>query len=478
MRRLLGMALVLGGCSLGRYDYQECSSNLECREAFGWGSICGAEALCETTTLPARCPTVWPEDLFSNREAHLDDIVFGSTMDLSAFEPETKGFRLAMIQATENEGLEGRDFGIIECSSEENFDYDNLSQDEANVYVAEYLANEIGVPAILGPDTSGRTEAAFLAVEQYGTFVISASATSPALTELDGSESTESDPGLLWRTAPPDSLQGRVMALYLERELLAQQVAVVYQEGPYGEGLQEAFYDNFANSEGVTLLPFINSGDIGDLASQVGTSGVEQVIFISSEKSDVSDFLVAAATISAFEGIGIFLADGAYDTAILEAAASAEPLFDQVFGTRPTFIPGGVYDSFAAAYAAEYDGADAGSTAFAPYAYDAAWLAVYGAAWSEHQEGGIHGLGIARGMRKISNGDEIEVRPTSWNAVKARFESGERIDVVGASGSLDYDPSTGETSAPIEVWGVDTSSGFGFYTVETYDPVSGKPIEL
>jgi hypothetical protein len=52
----------------------------------------------------------------------------------------------------------------------------------------------------------------------------------------------------------------------------------------------------------------------------------------------------------------------------------------------------------------------------------------------------------------VSEGEELEIRPTNWNPVKAQFKAGNIIDVLGASGELDFDPVTEETTAPIEIW--------------------------
>ena len=63
-------------------------------------------------------------------------------------------------------------------------------------------------------------------------------------------------------------------------------------------------------------------------------------------------------------------------------------------------------------------------------------------------------------------------KPSTWISVRANFEAGESIDVVGASGNLDYDGTTGETTSPIEVWGVesDGSGGYAFTSEDIIEP--------
>ena len=52
--------------------------------------------------------------------------------------------------------------------------------------------------------------------------------------------------------------------------------------------------------------------------------------------------------------------------------------------------------------------------------------------------------------------------------------TGASIDVRGASGPLDYDPDTEETSAPIQLWAiqpdVEAPTGFAFVELDRIDP--------
>ena len=98
---------------------------------------------------------------------------------------------------------------------------------------------------------------------------------------------------------------------------------------------------------------------------------------------------------------------------------------------------------------------------------------LYGTVWAHTQDGGVDGLGIARGLRQVSSGTPVGIRIRGWDDVVTQFSAGASIDVTGASGSLDYDPLTEETTAPIEVWTVvadpDAVSGYNFqpeYVVE------------
>ena len=47
MRRiaLVGLLSAASACSLTTYDYTSCDTNADCRDAFGFGYVCGDEGL-------------------------------------------------------------------------------------------------------------------------------------------------------------------------------------------------------------------------------------------------------------------------------------------------------------------------------------------------------------------------------------------------------------------------------------------------
>ena len=433
--------------------------------------------------LHPRCETVYPEGLtlpVDPEQTFLIGTLFDHTLD--THQGRYKAAQLAADQANTNGGLEGREFAMIHCTNEEGTGLDELTKDDASVEAAVWLAETVGVPAIVGPAASSRTEAVYNAVAaDFGTLVISPSATSPSLTPLDGLDSTNTDPGLLWRTAPPDDIQGAAIAWDMlnnyddtgatnVRLAPSLNVAVIYQSGAYGEGLEAVFTDEFLAQGGVNSdgFPFANDGARADAIADVANGGYDEVLFVSSDSSDVIAFLLGTDSVGGFDGIPLFLTDGARNVDVLNEAASASSRFSQVRGTAPAQPAGPIYDSFAASFAAEYGGLDVTVLSYTAQSFDAAWLVFMGHAWAFHQTDGISGENIARGLRQVSSGDAVSIRPTSWNLVKAAFQSGVSVDVEGASGLLDYD-SSGETSASIDVWTIAPSDD-DFITVETFEP--------
>ncbi len=452
-----------------------CTVDSECRDAFGFGMVCGEEGYCEDVEIPARCQSGFPDDLLENRDLYRDAIVLGSLYDAGYDIAESQSVRLAMLQAAEGDGLEGHTIGIVECSYEENHDGDGLDYAGAVGSMGTFLHGDLGVPGFIGPYTSSETEALWnaLSVESDvgSAFIISPSATSPALTYIDGLTKSDAEPGLLWRSAPPDSLQGAAAAADMKTRDVSK-VAVLYDAGPYGQGLADIFQEEFTAGGGTVIrLEFSTISTMSDHIAEIkGDSSIQEVFFISAETATIANFLDSASlagSTGAWAG-GIFLSDAAADTDLLADASSSSGLFDQIRGTRPAVPQGTLYDTFAAAYQSTYD-EDPYATIYMPYAYDAAWLALYATAWSFYQEGGeVTPIGMGKGMRHVSSGTEIDLKSSTWGTLKAAFGDGVGVDVAGTTGSLDYDPDTEETTAPIEVWTINAdASGFLVdYTIE------------
>ena len=458
------IAVSTSSCSLNRFEHDECTANTDCRSAFGFGSVCSAEGFCEDPAILPRCRETYPEDIFENREKYADAIVLGTLMDRSVPKKvaRQRSARLAAVQMNEEGGLDGRRVGLVMCTIEENDAFDELNGEDAAIASAEYLTKQLGVPAIIGPSGSGNTTAVFQAVRDSGALVISPSATSPALTNLDHASVSDSEPGLLWRTAPPDSFQGKKIAEdALSRNI--QSVAVLHQSDAYGEGLANVFNTALtAGGSEAYLVPWESDNQRTEAIIQVSTMPVQEVFFVASGQADIVAFLNAAATTPGYETKTVFLPDAGASQDMFTEATAASGLFDRIRGTR--IKPLGdefAYKAFVAGYQGEYAD-DVTAYSFTAQTYDAAWLTFYGSAWSMFRNGAVTGAGIGQGLRKVScvsgsqatgcNQQPFDVIPSSWPGIVEQFRSGFAVELRGASGELDYNLATEETSAAIEVW--------------------------
>lgn len=505
--RMLATIGVLGGCSPLPFERVECTEDAQCRAAFpdqvatclvddgvcevleaggcnasadcrvqedyGVGYTC-LEGACEELAKNPRCSETFPEGLLEPG-SFANAIVFGSIVE-RGYDGDAvleNSARLAIEQANEADGLDDRTLGIVLCDMSEDGTIDDLSLDEAAVANAQWLQSEIGAVAIHGPTTSGTTELVFEALRDTNTLLISPSATSPDLTLLDTANPTDEAPGLLWRTVPPDSVQGRTIA----EDMLARgvmSVVVVAESGSYGVGLQNFFVDVYREMGGTVageLLPFGSSSErdaaLVSAIEVIEAGDAQELLFISGEISDSVEFLNFASTSTAFTGgAGIFLTDTSKTADIFEQTLpEVANLLPRLRLTAPAPGQGAVFDTFVGAYAARFP-ENPRDFGFLPPSFDAVWLMIYGAAWSHFTDGEITGSGIGRGLRHVSDGTPVDITGATWRSIRAAFEAGESIDVRGSSGDLEYDSATEELlDAQVDVLSVNTCDAPTFEVV-------------
>ena len=463
-------AAVTVACSVAsKVDYSECSASSECRSAFGLGWVCGDAGLCEEVALDERCDTVFPKDLFTNAEDYPDAIIFGSLFDHNKANGDlilVNAANLAIKEANASGLTEGRSFGMVHCDYQENEDIDKKTSDIAAVDGAKFLVDQIGVSAIVGPGTSGLAELVFKELQKPEhapqALMISPSATSPSLTDIDVRDGDR--PGLFWRSAPSDSVLSQVLA---ERMVAAgiTTAYVIYADDSYSSGLANALDKNFEPT--LVRVGFSDEAGlvtaVGDVAANASGAGIA-VVFIGADVAQVVNFLNGASSFPFYEGVDIFLGDSAYNKDVLaQTKNNAAKLYPRIRGVFPGSPAGGVFENFVANYKVTYPGENPADAAYSAYTYDAAWLAIYSAAWAEYQRDSFSGLDLAFGLQQVSSttGVAVDVNRDSWNTVKREFKAGHGININGASGALDYDPETEETSAEVIFWKInDAQDGF------------------
>ncbi|MFJ8578988.1 ABC transporter substrate-binding protein [Micromonospora sp. NPDC093277] len=106
---------------------------------------------------------------------------------------------------------------------------DGTSPEVAKATVASHVQR--GVHVIIGAGASGVTRAVLPDVVAAGRVLFSPSNTDAGLSKVE-------DNGLYFRTAPPDTLQGRALADVIVRDG-PHKIAIVARKDSYGEGLQE-----------------------------------------------------------------------------------------------------------------------------------------------------------------------------------------------------------------------------------------------
>ncbi len=448
---LAATLLVAAGCSATRFEHDPCTADSQCRASFGFGAICQEGGFCGPAPL-AGCDRSFPDDLLGDPVRYRDSVVLASLTDRSSPTQviRERAIRLAFQEANARGGLEGRPVGVVMCDV----------QGGQAVERARLLAERLRVPAILGPASSLEVQAVWAAIEGTGTMILSPSATSEALAQLQPDVS-DAEPGLLWTAAPADGLQARAIA----EDMLARGVARAYllrESGLYGENLARLVADRLQEGGGsVQIAPVSSDLGIAGATAAVPSEQDGEVLFISSQPTWIVKFLQAASLQPGYDRRTIFLTEAAASPTVLEAAGVATALFPRIRGTRLAPLDPGdaTFASFVAGYRAEYGGEDPTEARYAAHAYDAAWLALYGAAWSALQEREVAGPGMARGLRRLGNGAATPMVPASWQAALAAFRAGRSVDVRGASGTLDYDAGVRSPAGSIQLWGVTSADG-------------------
>ena len=239
---------------------------------------------------------------------------------------------------------------------------DNTCADAAAAVAAvERLVTAEKVNGIMGGMCSGETIASLERVAvPNGMVMISPSATSPALTDLE-------DGGFFFRTSPSDARQGEVMAdIALERG--AKSVAITHTNNDYGKGLAESFKSAFEAKGGtVTMLQAHDDGkaDYSAEVAALAAAGGDALAVVGYVDQGGSGIMRGA------------LDAGAFDTFILPDGMVAQGLVDRFgaeletsFGQNPSSEGEGRTKFNDLATAAGFDG----TSAFAGESYDAAAL--------------------------------------------------------------------------------------------------------
>ncbi len=343
------------------------------------------------------------------------------------------------------------------------------------IAVATHLAEVVKVPAIIGPAFSGITlDVATEVTIQAGTLLISPSATSPAITDLD-------DNGLVWRTAPSDAIQAiplSFLVTQLETKIRLDQallptddikVAAASKGDAYGLGLIGAL---------VEIVMFNGRNITDNLAANAFQSeqypdpSANQVDFTPFQQSIIAfepHLVIPLGTNEGITGImdGVeagwpgappperplyLFPDGGRLDELLASTQTNADLRARVKGTVPG-KQGANYQSFALRFEQRFG--DVPGT-FAENAYDAAYLLAYAVVGSG--EARPSGTQIAAALKLTTGGQtDIAAGPNNLNAGFTAIAAG-AIDYDGASGPLDFNVVTGEAASDIDIWCVDLNN--------------------
>src|SRR6056300_618367 len=203
---------------------------------------------------------------FSQKQTKVSDIkvgiILGFTGPIESLTPDmASGAELAFKEATDSGDLLGG-ANIIPLRA------DSTCVDSAAASTAAEDLIAQGIVAIMGADCSGVTGAIATNVAiPNGVVMISPSATSPALTDLD-------DKNLFFRTAPSDARGGEVLA-DITKDKGISSIAITYVNTDYGVGLADV-YKAALEAHGITVTAMTaHEGDKADYSAEGGNQIIQ-----------------------------------------------------------------------------------------------------------------------------------------------------------------------------------------------------------
>jgi branched-chain amino acid transport system substrate-binding protein len=354
------------------------------------------------------------------------------------------------------------------------------------------------VPAIIGPAFSGITlDVATEVTIPAGTLVMSASATSPSITDID-------DDDLVWRTVPSDALQAKPLAFLvgeledeIRTELMLQptddiRVAAASKGDAYGQGL-------FSSLSAVMTF---NGQSVADnlaanafLAQSYEDPSTAMVDFSPTVQAIVAFVPNLVLPLGTNEGITEIMGgiestwptsgtppprprylypDGGRLDELLAATEGDEDLRLRVKGTVPG-RKGANYDAFALRFEQRFSRVPG---TYAENSYDAAYLINYAIVASGAAS--PTGADIAAALVKMTGGQtDVVSGPGDINSAVSALGNMGDIEFDGASGPLDFN-NKGEAQSDIDIWCVDLDNqdnaifiSSGQYYDATMDQVVG-----
>jgi len=338
-------------------------------------------------------------------------IILGFTGPIESLTPAMRdSAKLAFKEASDSGSLLGGETITV-------LEGDSTCVDSAAAQAAAEKLLADGVAAIMGADCSGVTGAIATNVAvPNGVVMISPSATSPGLTDLD-------DNGLFFRTAPSDARGGQILA-NITKDRKIKSVAITYTNNDYGKGLADVY------------------------AAAVKAHGIK-VTAVASHEDGKADYTAEVSTLAAAGGdavavIGYLdqggkgiiqgsLDSGAFDTFILSDGMIGQSLVDafgkdlsKSFGSLPgsTGKGAGVFTKVASAGGIDSSGPYTGES------YDAAALIVLAM-----QAGGSADRGsIAKNVMAVANGPGKKIYPGELKKGLDLLAKGKAVDYEGATG--------------------------------------------
>ncbi|MDF3070213.1 MAG: Branched-chain amino acid transporter, amino acid-binding protein [Polyangiaceae bacterium] len=454
----------------------ECMTNQECTDKAaldveGAGGEASELAASVCIKPEGRCQKLLNEDCTTFTGDYLNDraILLGSLFSIKGSTaatnlPRQQAAALAIEQINAVGGVpssedEPRPLVMVHCDESTNL-----------VRAAEHLVKDLGVPAIVGPNTSQDTiDVTTKVTASAGTVVITPTAVASSIVSLN-------DKDLTWLMVPSDVQRAPLMMSQLgvletqlkeERGVSAVKLGIVFRNDALGIGTRTSLNELILNEKGLTDP--LNLGNNVEIDGYVGTA-TEQTSLVDKYVAFAPDIIVLAGTAEAVSKFMVpleaawtapvrphyVLIDSTKVPELIMAATNNDDLRGRVRGTGITTGPSGkdtpaeAYNGFKIDYDVRYPGGNATISGMGP-AHDAAYA--IGLALAATRDQPVSGKAIAAGLRKLASG------PTKYttlgpNLLPAfqKLAAGSGITAVGSFGVLDWDTDGAVKGGTLEMW--------------------------
>ena len=435
-RALVFALMTLGGTGCSAVlDFHECDVSADCasRSPDGGAALyctsdhmCVDSSPCVVSTAPAATTASQPP------------LVIGGLYKLSGTGADDQAVRQAVDLAAEQLATEDQPVLHVACDT---------AGDPTQAANALRVAVEIfHAVAIVGPRTSDEVVKGLAPiVKRYGAVIVSPSATNPSIGQLD-------DDNLIWRTCPSDNLQAKVLTTLVPTTVGTTLDLVYVDMNTYATGLEQAFTQQFT---GMVTKSIVFETGMATMA--VGEMDDPDWALLIAD-TDAPALVTAIGATPGLAMTKFLMTDSAQAPSLWGAAPYDYTLLSRIQGTAPGLPPDGdpsaaVYRGFATDYMAHFANEDPADTAHVANAYDAAFVIAIAAAGVGKRATGAE---IAANMARLSSANALSVNvgPISFKTAVNALMSGSNINLVGASGPIDFDGNGDIVTAPIEVWGI------------------------
>ncbi len=337
--------------------------------------------------------------------------------------PEFAGVELAVREINEAGGVLGKPVEKIDSDS------GDTKTNIASQSVDRLLSQDVDV--IVGAASSGVSLTVIEKITGAGVVQISPANTSPEFTDFP-------DKDLYFRTAPSDTLQGRVLADKITADGVAS-IGILQLQDSYGTGLTKFVTQSFEGSNGEVVETVVYDPAATTFSAEVSkikAADPAAVVLIGFEESA----LVIQELVK--QGIGpqtkpLYLVDGNLEAKPVQALGD---VIEGVQGTTPgAEAPGDFRERLLKV--------DPALTAF-PYAgesYDAVVLVSLAAEVAKSDAG----KEIAAKLMEVSTGGE---KCTTFKDCVALAKAGTDFDYDGISGPVEFDENGDPTEASVGIY--------------------------